>query len=181
MGPQLDTEKSSGKELTGWVSVLGSFLLHVSVAMIFSPLVVFVALLLAVLLFRNSVGINSILNAGGVLNPMLWGPGLIFGLLVNRFALRRTACWVWLAGMVWIAYGILAALYSYHVRFSGVCSPLENVKSGFFSFVSNYCGGGEKVMRFTLPTLSAIAYSLGAWITLRFVRSAEPSSDRANE
>lgn len=160
-------------------STLVSFLLHASAAMIFSPLVVFAAILTAALLFRNSSIINSVLNAGGVLNPLLWGPGLIFGILLNRFVLRRTACWVWVAGMVWMACGICAALYSYHGRFAGICSPVDSITNGFFFSVPKqpYCGDHGNLMLFTLPTLSAIAYSLGAWITLWFVCHARLSHD----
>src|SRR6202030_2450236 len=99
-------------------SALASFLLHALVAMVISPILVFVELLSAVVIFNNSPGIESAFNLGGVANPLLWGPGLILGLLVNRFALRSTACWVWLVGTVWIAYGIVAYLYAYHDRFS---------------------------------------------------------------
>jgi hypothetical protein len=117
---------------------------------------------------------NSVFNAEGVANPVLWGPGLIMGLLVNRFALKSTAYWVWLVGMVWIAYGIFASLHAYHAGFSGICSPLDNIRGEFFSFSNNgYCGGGENVMLFTVPTLSSIAYSLGAWVALRFGRSGQ--------
>ena len=80
--------------------------------MIVSPAIVFVSVLTAVDFFHNSQGINSALNAGGALTPFFWVPGLIMGLLVNRFSLRRSACWVWLAGMCWMAYGIVVALYS---------------------------------------------------------------------
>jgi hypothetical protein len=151
-------------------SAAGSFLLHALVAMVISPIVVFVVILSAVIIFNNSPGITSALGAGGVASPVLSGPGLILGLLVNRFALKSTACWVWLAGMVWIACGIFAWLHGYHARFSGICSPLDSIKGGFFSLASNYayCGGGENVFRFTVPTFSSIAYSLGAWVALRF-------------
>lgn len=147
--------------------------------MIVSPAVVFAVGLTAALLLHNSPVINRTLNAGGVLNPLLWGPRFILGLVVNRIALRRAACWVWLAGIVWIAFGTSEALYSYHTRYAGICSPLDYVVSSFFSLVGSYCGGGENVMPFTLPTFSAIAYSLGAWIALRLARRTETSSDRA--
>jgi hypothetical protein len=100
------------------------------------------------------------------------------GLLVNRFALRRTACWVWLAGMGWMVYGIVVALHSYHARFAGICSPLD-ITSSFFSSVPKnpYCGDTGNLARFTLPTLSAIAYSFGAWITLRLVPKTKLPSD----
>ena len=66
-----------------------SFLLHASVAMVISPIVVFAVFLIAVIIFNNSPGINSAIGAGGVASPVLWGPGLILGLLVNRFALKE--------------------------------------------------------------------------------------------
>jgi hypothetical protein len=159
----------------GLVSATGSFLLHATVAMVISPIVVFAVILSAVVMFNYSHGIQSAFNAGGLANPALWGPGLILGLLVNRFALKSTACWVWLAGIVWIAVGIVASLHTYHVRFLGICSPLDSIKGGFFSFGSNYayCGGGENVFLFTVPTFSSIAYSLGAWVALRFGRVRE--------
>jgi hypothetical protein len=163
------------------MSALGSFLLHASAAMIIGPVGVFAVILTAAVLFQNSLSINSALNAGGVLNPLMWGPGLILGILVNRFALMGAACWVWAPGIVWIAYGILTALLAYHVRFAGICSPFDNITISFFSFDSNYCGGGENVMRFTLPTFSSIAYSLRAWITLRLVRRTALPSDPAME
>jgi hypothetical protein len=152
-----------------------SFLLHASLAMVISPIVVFVVFLSAVIIFNNSPRINSALGAGGVASPVLWGPGLILGLLVNRFALKSTACWVWLAGLAWMAYGIFASLHAYPARFLGICSPLDNIRCGFFSLGSNYayCGGGEHVFRFTVPTFSSIAYSLGAWVALRFGRNRE--------
>jgi hypothetical protein len=161
------------------VSTRVSFVLHVCAAMIISPAVVVAMILTAALLFHHLPAINRAFYAGGVLTPWLWGPGFILGLLVNRIALRRTACWVWLAGIAWMAIGISATLYSYHARFAGICSPLDHVTSSFFSLVGNYCGGGENVMPFTLPTFSAVAYSLGAWISLRFVRRTETSLDRA--
>jgi hypothetical protein len=156
-----------------------SFLLHALVAMVISPIAAMVVLLGTVILFNNSPGINAALNAGGAANPWLWGPGLILGMLVNRFALKGTACWVWLVGMVWMVCGIFAALSSYHARFAGICSPLDSITNGFFFSVPKqpYCGDHGNLMRFTLPTLSATAYSLGAWITLWLVRHARPSPD----
>ena len=109
-----------------------SFLLHASVAMVIGPIIVFVVGQSAVIFFKNSHGISSVLNAGRG-KPGAVGPGLILGLLVNRFAPKGTACWVWLAGMVWIACGLIASLYTYHARFAGICSPLDSIRYGFFS------------------------------------------------
>jgi hypothetical protein len=168
-------ESLEEKDPAGLVSATISFLLHASVAMVVSPIVVFVETLSAAMLFNNSREINSVFDAGGAANPLLWGPGLVLGLLVNRFALKSTACWVWLAGMVWIACGMFASIHAYHARFLGICSPLDSIRGGFFSFASkySYCGGGENVFRFTVPTFNSIAYSFGAWAALRFGRVRE--------
>ena len=162
---------SPEEKTTGLVSTLGSYVLHASVAMVIGPIVAFVLCLSALFIFDNSRAINSVLDVGGPANPLLWGPGLILGLLVNRFALKSTACWVWLAGMVWIACGVSASLYTYHARFAGICSPLDSIRNGFFSYVSSYCGDGKNGMLFTVPTFSSIAYSLGAYASLRFGHS----------
>jgi len=147
--------------------------------MVISPAAALLLDLVVVVLFNNSRGINSVLNAGGAANPFLWGPGLMLGLLVNRFTLKSTACWVWLAGMVWMVAGIFAALYSYHPRFAGICSPLDSITNGFFFSVPKqpYCGDATNLGLFTLPALSAIAYSLGAWITLSLVRRTKLSCE----
>jgi len=145
-----------------------SFLIHASVAMVITPIVMSVVVLSAVIIFNKSRGLNSVLNAGGAANPLLWGPGLILGLLVNRFAPNSTACWVWLAGIVWIACGLFASLYNYHARFAGICSPLDSIRYGFFSYGSygsSYCGDHGNLMLFTVPTFDSVTYSIGAWVS----------------
>lgn len=158
---------------------LVSFLLHATVAIVISPIGAMVVVLGAVILFNNSPEIHELLNAGGAANPLLWGPGLMLGLLVNRFTLKSAACWVWLAGMVWMGCGIFAALFSYRAHFAGICSPLDSIINGFFFSVPKqpYCGDHANLMLFTVPTLNTTAYSLGAWITLWFVRHSRLSPD----
>src|SRR5277367_4866619 len=127
------------------------FILHASVAMVIGPIAWMVLFLDIVIVFRNSHEINAILNAGDLANPLVWGPGLMLGLIVNRFTLSTVARWVWLAGMVWIAFGIFAALLSYHARFAGICSPLDSVTNSFFSFFPKqpYCGDHGNLSLFT--------------------------------
>src|SRR5215813_3489617 len=95
-------------------AVTGSFVLHSFAALIVAPVIVFVLEITAILIFNNSSEINSVLNAWGVGNPFLWIPGLLLGLIVNRFFLNRAASWVWLAGMAWIVCGVLLALRNYN-------------------------------------------------------------------
>src|SRR5579864_4159441 len=144
-------------------AAVNSFALHAFAALIVSPIAVFVVLLTAVLVFDNSPRFNSVINSWGVANPFLWAPGLLLGFVLNRIALRRTACWVWVVGLVWMAFGLLASLLSYHARWLGICSPFDSIMSGFFSMNQGYCGDSSNVMAFTLPTFSSIAYSAGAW------------------
>jgi len=155
------------------------FLLHASVAMVIGPVAWMVFALGVVIVLGNSHEINALLNAGDLANPSVWGPGLILGLLVNRFTLSTVARWVWLAGMVWMACGIFGALLSYHARFAGICSPLDSVTNGFFSFFPKqpYCGDHGNLSLFTLPALSSVAYSIGASITLWSVHHSETRPD----
>jgi hypothetical protein len=158
-----------------------SFLLHTSVAMVVCPMVALAACLGSVIFFNNSHGINSVLNAGGAASPFLWWPGLILGLLVNRLVPKSTACWVWLAGMVWMACGLFVSLFSYHSRFAGICSPLDSIRNGFFSYgsySSSYCGDHKNLILFSVPTFNSIAYSLGAWVAPRFGASGTTVSGR---
>jgi hypothetical protein len=148
------------------LSAVNSFALHAAAAVIVSPIIVIVEILGAVILFHNSRGVNSIANVGGVTNPISWIPGLLLGLLLNRIALRRTACWVWVVGIAWLACGIIESLYNYHARFAGICSPFDNVVAEFFSMSGGYCGNGINISAFTWPLFNSIAYSGGAWLAL---------------
>ena len=147
--------------------------------MIIAPIAWMVFAIGVVIVFGNSREINALLNAGDLANPLVWGPGLLLGLIVNRFTLSTVARWVWLAGMVWMACGILGALLSYHARFAGICSPLDSVTNGFFSFSPKqpYCGDHGNLSLFTLPALSSVAYSIGATITLWSVHYSETRPD----
>ncbi len=161
------------------VAAACSFALHSFAALIVSPIITFAAVVTAVRLFDNSSRVNSVFNAGGGANPLFWVLGLLMGLLVNRFVLRLTACWVWLVGTGWMACGIFAALGSYRSQYEGICSPLDNIKNEFFSMSSGICGNGIHVMWFTLPLFCSIAYSIGAWISLRlFSQAAQTHATR---
>jgi hypothetical protein len=72
---------------------------------------------------------------------------------------------------------------AYHPQFAGICSPIDSITNGFLFSVPKqpYCGDRENLMLFILPTLSAIAYSLGAWIILWLMRHARLSPDPAKQ
>ena len=172
----LPHDKLSGAQRLPKLAAVSSFVLHSFAALIVSPVIALIALGTAILLFNNSSQVNSVLNAGGPANPILWVPGLLLGLLVNRLVLKPTACWVWLAGTGWMVCGIFAALANYRSQYAGICSPLSNISNEFFSMRSGICGNGIHVMSFTLPLFCSITYSIGAWISMRFFNRAPQSS-----
>jgi hypothetical protein len=155
------------------LSAVNSFGLHAFAALIISPIAGLAATLTAALIFHNRLHTNPV-NEWGVASVFLFGPGLLFGLLLNRIALRRTACWAWLVGMIWMVCGMVESSYSYRARWLGICSPFDSIVSGFFSVGSGYCGDRGNMGKFTLPAFISIAYSLGAWIALRFGRGRPP-------
>jgi hypothetical protein len=125
-------------------------------ALIVSPIIAFLVGGTAIVPFNNSPRINSVLNAGGAANPFLWIPGLLLGLLVNWFVLRRTACRVRLVGIACMAYGIFAPLHSYRYQWSGTCSPFDGVMNEFSFEDARRCGGNGTILSaidFTLPLL----------------------------
>ena len=149
------------------LSAVNSFALHAFAALIVSPIAGLTATLAAALIFHNRSHSNPV-DEWGVGSVFLLGPGLLFGLLLNRIALRRTACWVWLVGILWMMFGAVVSLHSYRTRFLGICSPFDSILGGFFSIGSVYCGDRSNFSAFTLPMFSSIAYSIGAWAAMRF-------------
>lgn len=142
----------------------GWFALHTSAAMIVSPMIV----LMGVAVVSSST-LRWITEGGGLGNPLIWGPGFALGLLVNQKTLQHIACWVWLVGVAWLAAGIWDSINSYDARFYQGCSALENVVNGFFILNSHRCGGGSSTLEgliFTIPALSSVAYSIGAWVPI---------------
>lgn len=106
-------------------------------------------------------------------NPLLWVSGVLLGLLVNRFARHRSACWVgaialllMFAVMVWDIsifkrsgyYGALTQGHYWKYEFGQLFSPDDATCS------DSECLGKLLV---TLPVVASIAYSIGAWLGLR--------------
>ncbi len=143
--------------------------LHGFAAMIASPVIVVLLVGIAKGILGNSP-LKFIVERGGFANPLVWGPGLVLGLVVNRRTRNPLACWVWLIAVAWLAYGILDSLRGYDPRFYQGCSARENVVNAFFVLNAYRCGGGSSTLEgliFTTPAVCSAAYSVGAWIALR--------------
>lgn len=111
-------------------------------------------------------------NVPLLLSPLTWGPGLILGFVAGPRMLSRTAYWVWLVPVAWLAYGIWDECRAY--RFPPWFPPkgdfIQRAWHIFFLTPTDTKPWGSSplgLVIFTIPALSSIAYSFGAWAALR--------------
>jgi hypothetical protein len=110
-------------------------------------------------------------------SPAFWGSAMLLGFIVNRRIADRSACWVGPFGVLVLALlvGLSIPGYEasgYELNRTGH-SFLNYIHGELFGLDPKACGSDEclgKVM-FTTPVLNSIAYSVGAWIGLRFSAS----------
>jgi hypothetical protein len=170
------------------------FIFHLELATVAS--VVFMAALTAVLLapLLKWEGAQSLAGMvfSGLYSPQIWAPGLVLGFLVNREMRNRAACRVWFAPVVWLACGIWDECRIY--RFPPLYPPkgdfLQRAWHMFFTSNNTKAWGDTGLLPFlfTMPALSSIAYSVGAWLALQSKRKdrkrgnprAESSPDRVS-
>jgi hypothetical protein len=156
------------RELSAHLDSTGWFVLHATLALMVGPVLVFFVVAISSGVFANSRFL-FLVERGGFLNPLFWGPGFVLGLLVNRVKVSRFAGWVWLLGAAWLVFGILDSLHGYDPRWYQGCTPSQNIVNAFFVGNSRKCGGGTSTLEgilFTLPAATSAAYSLGAWLGL---------------
>jgi hypothetical protein len=156
------------RELSDHVESVGWFVLHTTLALMVGPVIVFFVVAISSGVFANSRFL-FLVERGGFLNPLFWAPGFILGLLVNRVKFSGFACWVWLLGAAWLAFGIVDSLHGYDPRWYQGCTPSQNIVNAFFVGNSRKCGGGESTLSglfFTMPAINSIVYSIGAWLGL---------------
>lgn len=96
------------------------------------------------------------------------------GFVANRAALTWVACWVWIPGLTWLAFGIWDSVQYFDPRWSQGCSAGQYVVNSFFVLDSSRCSGGEgptlSGLFFSLPAFCSVAYAVGASIALRACR-----------
>jgi hypothetical protein len=125
-------------------------------------------------------GLISRLNFDAWYEPLVWGPGLLFGFFVNRRTLQRAACFVWFSGLLWLAWGILSIASGW--RPDGV-SPMTEVRIELFPRKQGECGMTEclGLLFYVWPAVNSVAYSIGASIALlskpRRIDAEEPSTE----
>ena len=107
--------------------------------------------------------------------PFVWWPGLLLGFFVNRRVLQRAACFVWLAGLVWLAVGILSVATSWRP----VGMPWTTYAGDeLFPLQQGACTTNEclRVLFCTWPAVNSVAYSIGATFAFLFQRDSEELS-----
>jgi hypothetical protein len=159
-----------GGELTG-------FVLHSLMAAIVGTIVA----LLSVGLFGGLgalLGFRS-LTSTWPLNPLIWLSAGSLGFVANRSMQHRSACLVGILGVLTLIVAMHwdVSLYersSYYRNVTGG-HPWRYELSQLFSRDERVCAASECLGRvlITLPFLSSLAYSIGAWLWIR--------SDRKND
>ncbi len=162
MLPRLYSEKP--RRISESVPLEWSFAFHASMAMIAASVLV-AALFVAAdyALQHASPHLKSVIEGGGLLNPLIWIPGITLGFLTNRLIPRGAACWVWIVGALWLASGVWDSIYHNDVRYYQGCSALQNTVNAFFILNARRCGGGESTLSglvFTTPAISSVVMRL---------------------
>lgn len=91
-------------------------------------------------------------------DPVVWLPSLLAGYLVNRYLGHRSACMVWLAGVLWIAAAVEGRM-KYHLDWEGAWSDVRAEMSHDRGMRSDE-GLGEAVL--VWPLVLSIGYSVGS-------------------
>lgn len=118
------------------------------------------------------VGSQSFLGIvlGGLYSPQIWAPGLLLGYLINRTWQDRSACWVWVVGVGWLAYGIWAEcrVDRFPAWYPAKGDFLQRAWHMFFTSNDAKTWGdtGLLLFLFTMPALNTITYSVGARLAL---------------
>ena len=111
--------------------------------------------------------------------PAVWWPGTVLGFFMNRRMLHRAACFVWLSGLVWLAWGILSVATSWGPV---EMSSMTHVKVELFPMTRsdyNACAVSECFgpLLWTWPALSSVTYSIGAALGLLSQSDRQSSYD----
>jgi hypothetical protein len=122
---------------------------------------------------------EDLYSSSSILNPLFWMPSLFVGLIINRFVRQD---WAWLAPAaigISIMIGVIlwdVSLFRHSAYEIGLAhGHVWKYELGrLFSPVSSFSPGKADrsltQLFLTFPFLSSVAYSVGAWLALRFGR-----------
>jgi hypothetical protein len=111
-------------------------------------------------------------DLGLLFNPLIWFPAGLLGVVANRLMQHRSACLVGVVGALF-----MFAMMAFQVFLYQRSEYFSNLAQGhywryellqLFSSDARICAQGGCLGRFyTIPFLSSIAYSIGAWLGLK--------------
>lgn len=93
------------------------------------------------------------------------GLAAVLGVILNARKGRRSATFVWIPALLWLAY-FIASEFPIGLHTIGVKAALVRTLDDYFT---GDCGASECIGAFvaTLPFYTAVAYSLAAWLMYR--------------
>ena len=151
--------------------------MHSAIAIVGSVVCVFLGGIILGIILRV-VGLGPIRAADAWYGPFVWWPGLLLGFLVNRRTHQRAACFVWLPGMLLLAYGILECG---NCLATGGDVWMTRVRIELFPLQQDHCGECLGQPFYTWPALNSITYSIGAALALLSKRGAINSEEPPSE
>jgi hypothetical protein len=125
-------------------------------------------------------------DLGLIYNPIVWLVPVFLGIVTNRLMRHRSACLVGIVGAL-----LIPMFMRSEISIIQHSEYMRNLTHGhywryefqqLFSSDDRTCSDSEclgKVL-FTLPFLTSVAYSIGAWLGLKFGKMKSSSAPRLN-
>jgi hypothetical protein len=136
-----------------WLNEFLGFLIHELLAVILCPLVtLFIVLVVGLTAFHLSASLYALMFKS-LFSPFYWGAAVPIGFWFNRRMGHHSACWVWVLPIL----AISLLLIGFRVSMAEFYERLFTCRDECIS-----------AMLLTVPGMNCIAYSIGAWLALRF-------------
>jgi hypothetical protein len=109
----------------------------------------------------------------GIYSPVLWGPSILLGFVVNRFTNHRSAYWVGMVGLLYlfsiIMWDTVSIMHLEYIRTVNHGNFWQYEFNQLFALDQRKCSdsGCIEELFATAPTFTSIAYSVGAWMALQ--------------
>jgi hypothetical protein len=143
---------------------LTSLVLHSGMAMLVGAIAALVGLI-PIGFVMTLIGLGEFRGTDAWYSPVVWWPGFVFGLIAWRRTLDRATGFVWISGLLWLAFGIITMKFQRH----GLEPWITRVRMNLFPLKKGECGMSEclYVLFYTWPAINSISYSIGAGLGFR--------------
>ncbi len=145
------------------------------------------ALLSILLTLATALGVGAfgirLPDIGPTSNPLVWLAGLLLGVLMNRSRRDRLACFVGVLGVVLLFFLMLwdVSVIKHSPGFSSrIGGHYWQYEYDHMLSPHNQNADGEEYLGkflFATPAVSSVAYSIGAWLAVRYSRVKAPPDE----